>query len=92
MMYNPETGESAFFDPATGNLRVRPRYGDGRRIGYTILWSFYTLILAMGGLTSLSQGQMLPGLVAIALGVLTGRYAMRIWTHRARTLWLLLFF
>lgn len=92
MMYNPSTGESAFFDPATGSLHIRPRYSDGRRIGYTTLWSFYTLILAMAGLTSLSKGQLLPGFAVIALAVLTARYAMRIWTYRARTLWLLLFF
>jgi len=92
MMYNPATGESAFVDPATGRLHVRPRYSNGRRIGYTLLWSFYTFLLAVGGLTSLAHGQVLSGLVAAVLGVLTGRYAMRIWTYRARTLWLLLFF
>jgi hypothetical protein len=92
MMYNPATGESAFVDPATGTLHVRPRYSDGRRVGYTILWSFYAFILAIGGLTSLTHDQIMAGLVAAALAVLAGRYAMRIWTYRARTLWLLLFF
>jgi hypothetical protein len=92
MMYNPSTGESAYVDPASGTLRVRPRYGNGRRVGYTFLWSFYTLLLGIGGLTALANAQILSGLVASALAVLTGRYAIRIWTYRARTLWLLLFF
>jgi uncharacterized membrane protein len=69
-----------------------PRYSSGRRIGYTMLWSFYALVLAIGGLTSLAHDQILSGLVVTALAVLAGRYAMRIWTYRARALWLLLFF
>lgn len=92
MMFNPATGESAFIDPATGTLHVRPRYSNGRRIGYTVLWSFYAFILAIGALTSLANDQILPGLVTAVLAVLAGRYAMRIWAYRARTLWLLLFF
>jgi hypothetical protein len=92
MMYNPATGESAYLDPETGTLRVRPRYSNGRRIGYTILWGFYACMLAILGLAALALGQVLSGLFTAALAVLAGRYAIRIWTYRARTLWFLLFF
>lgn len=92
MMYNPATGESAFLDPASGTLRIRPRYSNGRRVGYSVLWSFYVLVLGLGGLGSLAHGQIVTGLLGIALAILAGRYAGRIWTYRARTLWLLLFF
>lgn len=64
---------------------VRP-YSNGKRILYGLLWTFWTTILTIGGFSLLSSGLVLYGLIALALAVLTGRYAWRIWTWQARTL------
>lgn len=61
-------------------------YGNGRRIGYGSLWVFWTVALVIAGFSMLSNGLALYGLIALAIAVLTGRYAWRIWTWQARRL------
>jgi hypothetical protein len=73
------------------------------------LWTFYTVVLLLGGLYFLQQAVAPPRpdplglsapndvgsdvagwLVMWAIAALTGTYAYRIWTWRARRLWLLI--
>lgn len=70
----------------------RRRYGHGRRVFYGGLWSFYTVVLAIAFVQFLSNGSITSALFSAGLGLLTGVYAYRIWTWRARHLWLLIFF
>jgi hypothetical protein len=80
-------------------------YGNGRRVIFGSLWTFYTAvsaaILLFTLLTALVVSMAQPGtLLSVSPGVLvlglltflTGSYAYRIWTWRARVLWLLIFF
>jgi hypothetical protein len=72
--------------PAPGPMAARPPYSNNKRVGYGLLWAGWTTILVIAGLSGLFGGQILAGLVALALGALAGRYAYRIWTWRARRL------
>ena len=67
-------------------------YGNVRRVFYGGLWSFYTVVLALAFFQLLSNGSFSSALLSAALGLFTGVYAYRIWTWRARHLWLLIFF
>lgn len=66
-------------------------YGQVRRALYGGWWTFVAAILFVGGLAALvsSVG---TAFVGLALGALSGRYAYRIWTWRARSLWFVIFF
>lgn len=80
-------------DPlSTSKNLPRRRYGNGRRVFYGGLWSFYTLLFAIGFVSLLSAGNVGAGFLSAGLALLTGIYAYRIWTWRARHLWLLIFF
>jgi hypothetical protein len=59
---------------------------------YGSLWSFYTAILAIAFVHFLSIGSFTTALFSAGLALLIGNYAYRIWTWRARRLWLLIFF
>lgn len=68
-----------------GATRMQP-YSNGRRAGYGLLWAAWTGVLTIAGFTGLFGGQILPGLVALALAAFAGHYDYRIWTWRARRL------
>ena len=78
--------------PVRPLARTLRRYGNGRRVFYGGLWSLYTLIFAVGTVSALSNGSLLVALLGAGLSCLTGMYAYRIWTWRARRLWLLILF
>jgi hypothetical protein len=61
-------------------------YSQGKRAGYGLLWTFWTVVLTIGGFSLLSGTSILAGLVALALAGLAGCYAWRIWTWQARRL------
>jgi hypothetical protein len=62
-------------------------YSEGRRIGYGLLWTGWTLLLAIAGFNLLPHGStVFSGLIAFALAGITGRYAYRIWTWQAKRL------
>lgn len=64
----------------------RQPYGQGKRITYGSLWAGWTAVLTIAGFTGLFGGQVLPGLFALVLAAVAGRYDYRIWTWRARRL------
>lgn len=68
------------------------RYGNGRRVFYGSLWTLYTVILFAAVIGGMSNGSVGAALLCVVLGCLTGMYAYRIWTWRARRLWLLILF
>lgn len=66
---------------------LRAPYSEGRRVGYGLLWTGWTLLLAIAGVGLLPHGStVFPGLIAFALAIITGRYAYRIWTWQAKRL------
>jgi hypothetical protein len=71
---------------APGPVAARLPYSNNRRVGYGLLWAGWTAVLVIAGFTGLFGGQILGGLVALALGALAGRYDYRIWTWQARRL------
>jgi hypothetical protein len=76
---------------ALGQLGLR-RYGNGRRVFYAGLWGFYTVALICGFVGSVAQANAGAALLCLVLAAVTGNYTWRIWTYRARHLWLLIFF
>lgn len=70
----------------------RRRYGNGRRVFYGGLWSLYTLVLALACIHFLSVGPFSAAFFSAVIGLLTSIYAYRIWTWRARHLWILIIF
>ncbi len=72
-------------------LGVYRPYSNGRRLFYGCLWSLYTVLLAIATVSSLSSSPVVA-LVCAVLMCLAGFYAYRIWTWRARRLWLLIIF
>ncbi len=68
------------------------RYSNGRRIFYAGLWAFYTVALVCGIFAAAAQGNAGAALLCLLLAAVTGSYAWRIWTYRARRLWLLILF
>lgn len=59
----------------------------GKRLFYGLLWTGWTLLLAIAGCSLLLRGSTIfSGLLALALAVITGRYAYRIWTWQAKRL------
>jgi hypothetical protein len=64
---------------------MRP-YSEGKRLFYSLLWSGWTLLLAIAGFSLLLHGSTFySGPLAFALAI-TGRYAYRTWTWQARRL------
>jgi hypothetical protein len=62
-------------------------YSEGKRLGYGLLWSGWTLLLVIAGFSLLPHGStVFSGLLAFALAIITGRYAYRIWTWQAKRL------
>lgn len=62
-------------------------YSEGKRLGYGLLWTGWTLLLAIAGFSLLPHGStVFSGLIAFALAIITGRYAYRIWTWQAKRL------
>lgn len=71
---------------APGAAGRRTPYSPAKRACYGLLWAAWTAVLVIGGFTALFSGQILAGLLGIALGLLAGRYDYRIWTYQARRL------
>jgi hypothetical protein len=71
--------------PVTGSAEVRP-YSQGRRAGYGLLWTAWTVLLTIGGFVQLAHSSVLAGLISLVLAALALRYAWRIWTWQARRL------
>ena len=70
----------------TAPSATRP-YTEGKRPFYGLLWTGWTLLLAIAGCSLLPHGSTIfSGLLAFALAVITGRYAYRIWTWQAKRL------
>jgi hypothetical protein len=67
-------------------------YGNGRRVFYGALWGFYTVALVCGFFGGVVQANAGAALLCLVLAAVTGNYTWRIWTYRARHLWLLIFF
>lgn len=66
---------------------LEPPYSEGKRLGYGLLWTGWTLLLGIAGIALLPHGAtVLSGLIAFALAIVTGRYAYRIWTWQAKRL------
>jgi hypothetical protein len=62
-------------------------YSEVKRLGYGLLWTGWTLLLAIAGVSLLPhESTVFSGLIALALAFITGRYAYRIWTWRAKRL------
>jgi hypothetical protein len=62
-------------------------YSERKRVGYGLLWTGWTLLLAIAGVSLLPHGStVFSGLIAFALAIITGRYAYRIWTWQAKRL------
>lgn len=62
-------------------------YSEAKRFGYGLLWTGWTVLLTIAGFSLLPHGStVLSGLIALALATITGRYAYRIWTWRAKRL------
>jgi hypothetical protein len=65
---------------------ARP-YSEGKRLFYGLLWTGWTLLLAIAGCSLLPHGSTIfYGLLAFALAIITGRYAYQIWTWQAKHL------
>lgn len=75
----------------TVTIPRRP-YSEAKRIGYGLVWVTWTLLLFLSTCLNFSGGDFLAGLVCLALTVIAGRYAYRIWTYKARRLWILIVF
>jgi hypothetical protein len=73
-------------DPVPGPAAEVHPYSEGRRVGYGLLWTAWTVVLMIGGFTMMGQSSVFGGLLALALSALAGRYAWRIWTWRAKRL------
>jgi hypothetical protein len=71
---------------APGAAVRRTPYSPAKRACYGLLWAAWTAVLVIGGFAALFGGQILAGLLGIALGLLAGRYDYRIWTYQARRL------
>lgn len=66
---------------------LRTPYSKSRRLFYGLLWTGWTLLLAIAGISLLPHGStVFSGLIAFALAAITGRYAYRIWTWQAKRL------
>jgi hypothetical protein len=77
----PGVGPAVSFRPA-----ARP-YSEGKRLFYGLVWTGWTLLLAIAGCSLLPHGSTIfSGLLAFALAIITGRYAYRIWTWQAKRL------
>jgi hypothetical protein len=71
--------------PVPGPAEIRP-YSEGKRAGYGLLWSAWTVLLTIGGFVQFSNGSVLAGFAGLGLAALALRYAWRIWTWQARRL------
>jgi hypothetical protein len=75
----------------TPTVAIRPRpYAPDRRLCYGSLWGFYTLMLLIGSITCVATASTGLGIVMLIVATMTGVYTYRIWTWRARRLWLLM--
>ena len=92
MRRDPTPDEAYRLAQPGGRPSVAPRsaarpYGEGKRLFYGLLWTGWTLLLAIGGCSLLPHGStVFAGLIAFSLAIITGRYAYRIWTWRAKRL------
>jgi uncharacterized membrane protein len=68
------------------------RYGNGRRIFYAGLWAFYTVAFVCGFFAAAARANIGVALLCLVLAALTGSYAWRIWTYRAKRLWWMILF
>jgi hypothetical protein len=65
---------------------IAPPYSNEKRILYSLFWAIWTGLLGMGSIAILVASP-LAGLVGLGLAVAAGRYAYRIWTYQAKSLW-----
>ncbi|MFJ9781480.1 hypothetical protein ACIRSS_17960 [Amycolatopsis sp. NPDC101161] len=61
-------------------------YSQGRRVGYSLLWTAWTVVLAVAGFAMLGHDTVFGGLISLALSVVTLCYVWRIWTWQAKRL------
>jgi len=62
-------------------------YSEGKRLGYGLLWTGWTLLLGIAGVSLAPHGStVFSGLIAFALAIVSGRYAYQIWTWQAKRL------
>jgi hypothetical protein len=55
-----------------------------------VVWGFFTIGFTVGGIGLLAGGSPGSGILCLVLAVLAGWYDYRIWTLKARRLWLIL--
>jgi hypothetical protein len=79
------TDDSQYPLQATSDTPVHP-YSNGKRAFYGLTWTFWTILLIIGGFALLTQSMVGQGLLGWGLAVITMRYAFRIWTWQARHL------
>jgi hypothetical protein len=78
--------------PAPQSRAAELPYGRVRRVTYGLWWSFVATVLVLGGFAAVFGGEAGAALLVLALGALAARYAYRIWTWQARSLWFVIFF
>jgi hypothetical protein len=67
-------------------------YSQGKRACYGIMWAFWTVVLAVIGISAVAAGSFGRGLLALVLGFAAAAYDWRIWTWQAKHLWFLIIF
>ena len=65
---------------------IKP-YSQGKRIGYSLIWAFWTFAFGLGCISLMGQGSILVGFISGVLAFFAGRYTYNIWTYRAKRLW-----
>ena len=70
---------------------IKP-YSQGKRIGYSLIWAFWTFAFALGCISLMGNGSVLVGLLSGVLAFFAGRYTYRIWTYQAKRLWFFIVF
>jgi hypothetical protein len=72
--------------PTAGPAALAVGVDSGRRAGYGLLWTAWTIVLTIAGFALLGHGSVVSGLLGLALAALALRYAWRIWTWQAKRL------
>jgi hypothetical protein len=65
---------------------IKP-YSNGKRIFYGLMWTWWSFAFTIGFLAACSAGSAVPILFFLVITPFLYRYAYRIWTWQARSLW-----
>lgn len=65
---------------------IKP-YSHGKRIGYSLIWAFWTFAFGLGCISLMGKGSIVAGFISGILAFFAGRYTYNIWTYRAKRLW-----